>query len=230
MESSTYPDKKFIASSQNFVNVAIHNGSGHGTKQLRVGRETKEVCKLYGNLNSFITCSDHNSIGAGNVPGANKVRGVPALIILDPSGKEILHQSAGGKSASGLIKIFDGVIKDNRLSPVPVSLYQRAKGIRAAAGAKLEEGKYKDAIRAFNMLAKIKGPKAIKELAKSWMDEGLSQCDAAGQELLEKAKSLWESEDAADKKEAKKLLNEVYRNFKYLDCYKESKVLKKTMK
>ena len=230
MESSTYPDKKFVAASQNYVNVAVHNGSAHGTKELRVGRETKEVCKLYGNFNSFMTCAEHNSMRGSRIPGADKVRGVPALIILDPTGEKVLHQSSGGKSASGLIKVFDDVIKENRLAPVPASLYQKAKGIRAAAQAKLEEGKFKDAIRAFNMLAKVKGPKAIKELARNWMDEGLSSCDAAGQEILEKAKNLWESEDAADKKEAKKLLNEVYRNFKYLDCYKEAKELRKTMK
>jgi len=230
MESSTYPDKKFIASSQNFVNVAIHSGSGHGTKEIRVGREMKEVCKLYGNLNSFITCNDHNSINSGQVPGANKVRGVPALIILDPTGKEVLHQSSGGKSASGLIKIFDEVLKESKLSPVPFSLFQRAKAIRAAAEAKFEEGKYKDAIRAYNMLAKTKGPKAMKELAESWMDEGLAKCDAVGQGMLDKVETLWASEEASDKKEAKKILKDVYRNFKYLACYKKAKEMKKRIK
>ena len=230
MESSTYPDKKFVASSMNFVNVAVHTGTAHGTKELRVGRETKEVCKLYGNFNSFLTCAEHNSMPRGSIPGSDKVRGVPALIILDPTGEKVLHQSSGGKSASRMIKVFDEVIQENRLAPVHASLYQKAKGIRAAAKGKLEEGKYKDAIRAFGMLAKVKGPKAIKELGQTWMDEGLAECDAAGQELLEKAKSLWESEEAADKKEAKKLLNEVYRNFRNLDCYKEAKKLRKTMK
>jgi hypothetical protein len=230
MESSTYPDKKFIASSQNYVNVAVHTGTAHGTKELRVGRESKEVCKLYGNFNSFMTCAEHNSMRGARIPGADKVRGVPALIILDPTGEKVLHQSSGGKSASGLIKVFDDVIKENRLAPVPAFLYQKTKNIRAAAEAKLEEGKYKDAIRAYNMLAKTKGPRSIKDLAKNWMEEGLAKCDAIGQGMLDKVESLWESEEASDKKEAKKVLNDVYRNFKYLDSYKKAKEMKKRIK
>ena len=47
MSETSYTDPKVIEMSKNFVNVVAHQETGHGDREVFVGREKKKLCTDY---------------------------------------------------------------------------------------------------------------------------------------------------------------------------------------
>jgi hypothetical protein len=216
MAASTYTDARLIAVSKSFVNVVSHGDTGHGTRQVIVGRETKTWCKEYWG----IPCEVHveGSKAVGNFMKGSY--GTPTTILCDPDGKE-LFRKPGAMSGAELAKEMAAVLAKTPGEKVSIADWSGAKKSLADADAHLEKGEWKKALELVTKVAKHKA-KAVAALA----DEARKRIEEKGAALLEEAQGKLESE----KEEAKKLLRKVADEFKGLDCAKKAAELLKSQK
>jgi len=212
MESSTYPDKKVIAASRNFVNLVGHSETTHGTKEVVVGREKKKMCKAYPGIacEQHVKCYEASSkfeFEGGRI-------GMPVTIFCDPSGKEL--KEVGRKNSMGsseLIKKMDEATAKVPGEKIGYDAWNGARKLLADGDAAFEKEEYKKAIDAFAKVQKMK-QKALKALG----DEAMKRVEERGDARLKEAQEKIES----DKEEAKKLLKKVAEQFKPLECAKKA--------
>src|SRR5687767_9940303 len=122
MESSTYPDKKYIESSRMWVNVACHTEKTHAVDAVVNGKRVT-VCSAYWN----IPCEAHAKCysASGNYPG---ITGLPTTVYTDPEGKE-LQRVVGGKGSSELIKIQKELLEKIPGEKISVDEWNAAKSL-----------------------------------------------------------------------------------------------------
>ena len=198
MESSTYPNKKYIESSRMWVNVACHREKTHEVEAL-VGGKKVTVCTAYWN----IPCKAHSDCynASGNYPG---ITGLPTTVFTDPDGKEI-GREVGGKSASELAKIQEKLLEKIPGEHISSTEWTAVKKQLSDAEAFMEKSEWKKAVEAYTKISK-NPKKSLKELS----TEGLGKLEAKGKVETEKD-------------EAKKILNMVATNFAPLQCSKDAK-------
>ncbi len=207
MESSTYPDKKLIEQSRNWVNVICHSGTAHQVDAI-VGGKQVTVCKAYWG----IPCSVHDDMYKKASSKYPDITGVPCTVFASPDGKEI-ERKAGGMSGSELAKKMEKIlagIPGEKLSAVE---WKYAKQIVDQGDAHLEKGEYRKANEAYTKVSKLP-KKALKDQGAA----ALEKLNAKGLELIEEAKGKLESEKDA----ALKLLKKVADEFKPLACSKDA--------
>jgi len=213
MESSTYTDKKFIAASRNWVNVAAHTESGHEVDALIQGKRVT-VCEHYWN----IPCKAHATCYQQARNKFDGISGVPATVFTSPEGKE-LDRAVGGKSASEMINTMDDVyakIPGEKLGAVE---WRMANKLVEEGDAAFEKGEWKKSVEAFTKITRLP-KKALKEMA----TPGLEKLETKGRELIEDANNK-----IGEPEEKRKLLRKVAEEFKPLSCSKEAAAALKAM-
>ena len=206
MESSTYPDKKYIESSRMWVNVAAHSEKTHQVDAI-IGGKQVTVCSAYWN----IPCEAHSKCysASGRFEG---IKGLPTTVYTDPDGKEI-GRAVGGKSASELIKMQKDLLEKipgEKLSSVD---WSSANKLIEEAESEFAKGEWKKAVEGFTKVSK-RPQKVFKDKG----TEGLNKLEEKGRELIADAKGKVET----NKEEAKKILKIVINDFKPLACSKEA--------
>lgn len=215
MESSTYPDDKFILASRNWVNVICHSEVGHEVDAV-IGGKLVTVCKRYWN----IPCSAHADCYKQARSQYEGITGVPCTILASPDGKEI-ERVAGGRAASEMVKSMDKVfagIPGDKISAVE---WRQVSLLLETGDKHVEKGEYKKANESYTKITKM-SKKALKEKGA----EALEKLNKKGEELIEEAKGKLESEKA----DALKLLKKVADEFKPLACSKTAAELLKENK
>ena len=206
MESSTYPNKKYIESSRMWVNVAAHSEKSHMVDAM-IGGKKVTVCSAYWN----IPCSAHSACysASGNFPG---ITGLPTTVFTDPDGKEI-GREIGGKSASELAKMQDKLLEKIPGDKISAPEWTLVKKQLTDAEAHIEKSEWKKAVELYTKISK-NPKKSLKEMA----TDGLAKLESRGQEFVAEAKGKVETE----KEEAKKILKMVSNDFKPLQCSKDA--------
>jgi len=214
MESSTYPDKKVIEMSRNFVNVVAHSETGHEKEVIFGGKKVSWCSRYWG-----IACEAHSKCYQEARSKYDGISGVPCTVFADPSGKELFRE-AGGMAGSELVKKMQEALTKVPGEKVHYDLWAGTRKNLADGDASFEKGEYKKAIEAWNKVVKMK-QKAIKELGEA----ALKRAEDKGSEMLEDARSKVES----DKEEAKKILKTLSEQFKPLEVSKKALDLLKTL-
>lgn len=215
MAESSYRDSKVIATSKHFVNIVAHRETGHGTREVQIGREKQKWCKEY----PGIPCDVHVK-GESALRSVKNIEATPTTVFCDPSGAEI-DRKVGAMSGSELNKMMEKVLAKVPGEKVPLPMWTGAKKLIVDGDAAFEKGEYKKAIEAYQKVAKLR-PKSLKALA----EDPLQRVEAKGNELLDDAKGKIDSE----KEEARKLLKKISDEFKPFDCAKEAAELLKSLK
>jgi hypothetical protein len=206
MESSTYPDKKYIESSRMWVNVAAHSEKTHQVDAI-IGGKQVTVCSAYWN----IPCEAHSKCYAasGQFPG---ITGLPTTVYTDADGKEI-GRAVGGKGASELIKMQKDLLEKIPGDKISIDEWNQAKKLLEEADSNLAKGEWKKSVEGFTKVSKLR-----QKLFKDKGAEGLNKLEEKGRELIGTAKEKVDTE----KEEAKKILKLVINDFKGLACAKEA--------
>ena len=208
MDGSVYPNKDFIAASKTCVNIFCNKEDTHGTK--KYGAE--EMCAD----NYGIICTEH--VANHGELGSKFFKGTimnPTTIICLPDGTEFKRQ-VGGMAAKAVIDM----IKEAAAKAGPgihLDQYSFGKGKMKAAVDALEAKKPKDAIEALNAVvktfAKQDALKPMLEQAQKKLDE----INTAGMTIVDNAN---EDAKAGKADDAKKVLADVSKNYKGLECAK----------
>jgi len=206
MESSTYPDKKYIESSRMWVNVAAHSEKTHQVDAI-VGGKQVTVCSAYWN----IPCEAHSKCYSAANQFEN-IKGLPTTVYTDADGKEI-GRAVGGKSASELIKMQKDLLEKIPGDKISIDEWNQAKKMIEDAESYFAKMEWKKSVEGYTRLSK-----QPKKLWKDKASEGLAKLNEKGRELIADAKGKAETE----KEEAKKILKLVASDFKPLDCSKEA--------
>lgn len=206
MESSTYPDKKYIESSRMWVNVACHTEKTHMVDAM-VGGKKVTVCSAYWN----IPCEAHSKCysASGNYPG---ITGLPTTVYADPDGKELARE-VGGMGASQLIKKQKELLEKIPGEKISADEWMLVKNLGQDAESSFSKGEWKKAIEVYTRISKMP-----KKVFKDKGTKGLGKVNEKGRELIADAKAKVETE----KEEAKKILKTVASDFKPLECSKEA--------
>ena len=206
MESSTYPDKKYIESSRMWVNVAAHSEKTHEVDAMIAGKRVT-VCSAYWN----IPCSAHSACysASGQFEG---IKGLPTTVYTDADGKEI-GRAVGGKSASELVKMQKDYLEKIPGEKIPADEWNASKVFLEQAGSALAASEWKKAVEGYTKVSKMP-----RKVLKDKGAEGLAKLNEKGMELVADAKGKIETE----KEEAKKILKLVAADFKPLACSKEA--------
>lgn len=212
MESSTYPDKKFIEASRNWVNVICHSEVGHEVDAV-IGGKLVAVCKRYWN----IPCSAHSDCYKQARSKYEGITGVPCTILASPDGKE-LERIGGGRAASEMAKSMEKVYAGIPGDKIGAVEWRQVALLLETGDKHIEKGEYKKANEAFTKISKM-SKKALKEKGA----EALEKLNKKGEELIEEAKGKLESEKDA----AVKILKKVADEFKPLACSKAAAELLK---
>lgn len=215
MESSTYPNEKFIAKSREFVNVAAHSEKGHERDYI-VGAETKKLCEHYWG----ITCDVHSQAYREARNKYEGISGVPCTVIADPQGVEI-DRIVGGAGPGELIKKMDEALEKVPGEKIHYDAWNFAKTSVADGEKAFTAGEYKKAVTLWHKVSLMK-QRPLKEMS----EEPLQRAQEKGAALLEEARTLIEAAPA----NAKKAIKEVADNFKPLEVSKTASELLKTLK
>ena len=207
MAESSYTDSKLIEMSRNFVNVVAHSETGHGDKEVQVGKEKMTLCKEY----FTIPCEVHTKAWSAVSKFFQGNFGTPTTVFCDPSGKELFRQ-AGGMGAGELTNKMKDALGKVGGEKVPFPVWAQAKKNLADGNALLEKGEHKKAIEAYSKVGKLKG-KGFKAMC----DEALAKVNEAGDKLLADALAL----DNVDEK--KKALKKIADDFKPLEVAAKAK-------
>lgn len=207
MESSTYPDKKYIESSRMWVNVAAHSEKTHEV-DANVGGKRVTVCSAYWN----IPCEAHSKCYSASGQFEPKITGLPTTVYTDSTGKEI-GRVVGGKSSSELVKLQKDYLEKIPGEKIPAGEWNAAKKFIEEAESEFAKGEWKKAVETFTRVSKM-ARKPLKDKGA----EGLAKLNEKGRELIAEAKGKVETE----KEEAKKILKMVVSDFKPLECSKEA--------
>lgn len=207
MAESSYTDAKVIEMSKNFVNVIAHRDTGHGDREVLVGKEKKKLCNEY----HTIECDVHVK-GEGAVSKFFQGSlGTPTTVFCDPGGKEI-SRKAGGMGAGELVNAMKGTLGKVSGDKLPLAIWSQAKKTLAEGNAFLEKSEYKRAIDAYSKVGKTKG-KGFKEMS----DEALAKVNEAGDRLLADALTL------DDIEQKKKAIKKIADDFKPLEVAAKAK-------
>ena len=212
MESSTYPDRKYIESSRMWVNVAAHRETGHEVDAV-IGAKKVTVCDRYWNL----ACAAHSTAYSDLGRKYEGITGMPTTVYADPEGKELARE-VGGKGASELVKLQEGLLAKIPGEKISIVEWNAAKKLLEEADEAFAKSQWKKAIETFTKVSKF-AKKALKEKG----NEGLVRVEAKGAEMVADAKKKLESE----KEEALKILKSIAADFKPLGCAKEAAALLK---
>jgi hypothetical protein len=207
MESSTYPDKKYIESSRMWVNVAAHSEKTHEVDAI-VGNKKVTVCSAYWN----ITCETHSKCYGASGQFEPKITGLPTTVYTDANGKEI-GRAVGGKAASELVKMQKDLLEKIPGEHISIDEWNLAKKLLEDAESSMAKSEWKKAVEGFGKVSKMP-----RKQFKDKGTEGLGKLNEKGRELIAEAKGKVET----DKEEAKKILKMVISDFKTLDCAKEA--------
>lgn len=191
MAASSYTDPKVIELSRSYVNVVAHRETGHGDREIQVGKEKRKVCDEYHTIPCDVHvkgCDAINKFFSGNF-------GTPTTVFCDPSGKEILRQ-VGSMGAGELVKKMQEALGKVPGDKVALPVWKQAKQSIADGDALLEKGEHKKAIEAYTKVSKMKG-KALQQMA----TDALAKVSEAGEKLLGEALAM---DDVAEKKKALK--------------------------
>lgn len=206
MESSTYPDKKYIESSRMWVNVAAHSEKTHEVDAIIAGKRVT-VCSAYWN----IPCSAHSACysASGQFEG---IKGLPTTVYTDVDGKEI-SRAVGGKSASELVKMQKDLLEKIPGEKIHADEWNGAKVLLEQAASDFAKSEWKKAVEGYRRVSKLP-----RKVLKDKGAEGLAKLDEKGKEFIAEAKGKIETE----KEEAKKILRMVISDFKGLPCEKDA--------
>lgn len=200
MASSSYVDAKVIEMSKSFVSVISHQETGHGEKEVIVGREKIKVCKDY----HTIPCSVHVLGSSATTKFFQGSIGVPATVFCDPTGKE-LSKASGALSSSQLLKEMQKTLDGVKGEKIHLMFWQTARKGQADADVALEKNDFKKAIDAYTKIGKLR-IKALTQMS----EEGLKRVSDLGDKLLQDALAI---ESVSDKKKA---LEKIAADFKPL--------------
>src|SRR5262245_36077622 len=206
MESSTYPDKKYIEASRMWVNVAAHSEKTHEVEAI-VGGKKVTVCSAYWN----IPCEAHSKCYGASGKFEN-IKGLPTTVYTDSDGKEI-GRAVGGKGASELIKMQKDLLEKIPGDKINVDTWNQVKKLMTDGDSAFAKGEWKDAIKDYTLVTKQQ-PKTLKDKGA----EALAKVNEKGREFITTAKGKIETE----KEEAKKILKMVVADFKGCECSKEA--------
>lgn len=210
-----------VNASRNWVNCIVSK-EDHETVEIKVGKETKKVCKIYWG----IECKVHKDMAAN----VSKVQGntgsnftVPLSWALDTTGKKLQEKvSAGSPLSSGDVSsIMDKALKTwtgERMAYAEWKGYQKAR-IDVKEG--IEKGEWKRAITGAQALQKAK-TKMLQVEGK----DAMNKLGEKGDELLKEATDL----AATDKPAAKKQLQMIANDFKPLMCASRAADFLKSLK
>jgi hypothetical protein len=206
MESSTYPDKKYIESSRMWVNVAAHGEKTHMVDAV-VGGKKVTVCSAYWN----IPCEAHSKCyGASNK--YEGITGLPTTVYTDPDGKEI-GRAVGGRSASELIKMQKDLLEKIPGEKIGIDEWNQVRKMIEEADSAFGKSEWKKAVEGYTKISR-----SPKKVFKDKAAEGLTKLEEKGREFIADAKGKAETE----KEEAKKILKMVIADFRGLECAKEA--------
>lgn len=208
MSETSYVDPKVIEMSRNFVNVIAHQETGHGDREVLVGREKKKLCTEY----YTIPCSVH-------VKGWEAVGkyfqgsfGTPTTVFTDPGGVEI-SRKVGGLSGGELVKAMQEVLPKVNGDKIGLPVWSMLKQLQADVDAQLAKNEAKKAVDAAAKISKLgKGP-VFRDAAK----ESNEKIEAHGKSALDAALALEKVEDK------KKALQKVVDAYKPLPVSDEAK-------
>jgi len=213
MESSTYTDKKFIAASRGWVNVAAHEDVGHEVDAV-ISSKKVTVCEHYWN----VPCKSHQSSYHQTRGKFGEIKTVPVTILCAPNGKE-LDRIQGGKGASELLKPMEKAFEQVPGEKIGAVEWTQAVKLVAEGDAAFEKGEWKKSVDAFVRVSKLP-KKALKDLSSA----GIEKLEAKGRELIEDA-----NQKLGEPEEKRKLLAKVATEFKPLSCSKEAATALKDM-
>lgn len=207
MSETTFTDPKVIEMSKNFVNVIAHRETGHGEREVLVGKEKVKLCNEYYD----IPCSVHTA--GENVVGRffQGTFGTPSTVFADPTGKEITKVT-GMMSSGELIKKMNEVLAKVAGDKIPLGLWQSAHKLIADGDAALAKGDTKKAVETYSKVGKMKGT-----AFKSMSEEASARASEAGQKALAEALALENVE------EKKKALRKIADDYKPLPASLEAK-------
>jgi hypothetical protein len=218
MESSTYPDKKVIAKSREFVNVAVHTSKGHMRDHIMPTGEMKKLCEHYWN----ITCDVHNQAYKEARNKYAGISGMPTTLFAMPTGEEIEDsRHAGGLGGSELIKKMEEALEKVPGEKIHYDQWNLAKTNLADGETAYTAGDFKKSVALWTKVSKMK-ERPLSKMS----EEPLQRVQAKGLELLEAAKGQLESEPEAAKKQIKSIADD----FKGLDVSRAATELLKTLK
>ena len=180
MSETTFTDPKVIEASKNFVNVIAHRETGHGDREVTVGKEKIKLCNEYYD----IPCSVHTKGDAVVGKFFQGGLGTPSTVFADPSGKE-LFKVTGSMSSGELIKKMNEASGKVKGEKVHLALWQTAHKFAADSEAFLAKGDVKKAVDAVTKLGKMKGA-AYKTL----QEEASGKVEDAGRKALTDALAL----------------------------------------
>lgn len=214
MSETTFTDPKVIELSKNFVNVIAHRETGHGDREVMVGREKIKLCNEYYD----IPCSVHTKGEAVVGKFFQGTFGTPSTVFADPSGKE-LFKITGGLSSGELIKKMNEALSKVSGEKISLTQWQAAHKLVADLEGFLAKGDAKKAAEAYGRLSKMKGT-AFKSMA----EDSAAKAEEAGQKALKEALAI---ENAEEKKKALRKIVEDYKPFAVsLEAKKELDALK----
>lgn len=210
MDGSVYPQKDAIVASKLVVNIYCHNEKEHA--MVKWGAE--EWCEhVFG-----VKCEDHgknhtdtsNMFFKGSIPN-------PTTILCTPDGKEISR-----KTGSMAPKEFVTMIQEAAKKVGPGIGRDEYKFINDGL-AKAEEAftgnKVKDGIKACNDVIKAFGKNPACKTMIEKVEKKLETANQFGVEEIARAKQL---SDGGDVEGARKVLKQIYADYKGLACAKEA--------
>ncbi len=170
MTENTYTDPKVIEMSRNFVCVAAHKETAHGSKEVVLGREKVKLCQIY----YTVPCEAHvNGWGAVGAFYQGTVN-IPATVFAEPGGKEISKETVQ-YSGSDLAKKMQEVLNKLPGEKVPLPLWQAGQQLARDAGAHAEKGDIKKALDAWTRLGKLSRTFWFRDTSREGLDKLIEQ-------------------------------------------------------
>lgn len=196
--AEAFTDPKVIEASRNFVNIVGMQDTGHGEKEVQIGKEKVKLCKLLHTVPCAVHVKGYDTMQKyfqGNVT-------IPAYAFGDPVGKELFKEQGKAQSSSDITKNMDKALRQVSGDKVHWSAWNQAKTDIAKGDVLLEKKEYKKAIELFLKVRKMKPGFGFKDMGEA----GLERADKVGGELLKQALDL--SEVDARKKALKKVMDD----------------------
>src|SRR6267142_3905578 len=181
METSTYPDKKYIESSRMWVNVAAHSEKTHEVDAMIAGKKVT-VCSAYWN----IPCEVHSKCYGASGKFEN-IKGLPTTVYTDADGKEI-GRAVGGKASSELVKMQKDLLEKIPGEHISIDEWNQAKKSLEDAESSMAKSEWKKAVEGFYKVSKMP-----RKMFKDKGTEGLTKLNEKGRELIAEAKGKVET-------------------------------------
>jgi hypothetical protein len=170
MTEGAYTDPKVIEASRNFVCVAAHKETGHGSKEVILGREKVKLCQIY----HTVPCDTHvNGWSAAGTFFQGTIN-IPATVFAEPGGKEISKDNVQ-YAGSDLAKKMQEVLSKLPGEKVPLPVWQAGQQLARDAAAHAEKGDIRKAMDAWTKLGKLSRTFWFRDTSREGLDKLLEQ-------------------------------------------------------